>query len=134
MNNLDNMKETNDIGTLTKKEMEIMNVLWENETALTASEILEASINRTWKDKSLHLLITSILNKNLIVVDGFKKTDKNYARAFKPALSQYDYAWKKMTTEMDKEKRINLITTIINNLDEEEILVAKQSIDKRTTA
>lgn len=131
MNNLDSTKE---IGTLTKKELEIMNVLWKSETALTASEILEASINRTWKNKSLHLLITSILDKNLIIVDGFKKTDRNYARAFKPTLNQYDYAWQKMTTGMDKEKRINLITTIINNLDQEELLVAKQSIDKRTTA
>lgn len=29
MNNLDNMKETIEIGTLTKKELEMMNVLWE---------------------------------------------------------------------------------------------------------
>ena len=131
MDNLNNTKVTKEIGTLTKKETEIMNVLWNSKDALTATEILKASTDKTWKDKSLHLLITSILNKNLIVVDGFKKTDKNYARAFKPALSQYDYAWQKMTTGMDKEKKINLITTIINNLDEEEILAVKQSIDKR---
>ena len=51
------MKETIEIGTLTKKELEMMNVLWQSETALTASEILKASTNRTWKDKSLHILI-----------------------------------------------------------------------------
>lgn len=43
MNNLDNIKETKEIGTLTKKELEMMNVLWQSETALTASEILKAS-------------------------------------------------------------------------------------------
>lgn len=45
MNNLDNIKETKEIGTLTKKELEMMNVLWQSETALTASEILKASTN-----------------------------------------------------------------------------------------
>lgn len=59
MNNLDNMKETIEIGTLTKKEVEMMTVLWRSETALTASEILKASTDRTWKDKSLHILINS---------------------------------------------------------------------------
>lgn len=66
------MKETIEIGTLTKKELEMMNVLWGRETALTASEILKVSTDRTWKDKSLHLMINSLLQKNLIVVDGFK--------------------------------------------------------------
>lgn len=68
MNNLDNIKETKEIGTLTRKELEMMTVLWQSETALTASEILKASTNRTWKDKSLHILINSLLQKNLIVV------------------------------------------------------------------
>lgn len=72
------MKETIEIGTLTKKELEMMNVLWQSETALTASEILKASTNRTWKDKSLHILINSLLKKNLIVVDGFKKMEKEH--------------------------------------------------------
>lgn len=76
MNNLDNIKETKEIGTLTRKELEMMTVLWQSETALTASEILKASTNRTWKDKSLHILINSLLQKNLIVVDGFKKWRK----------------------------------------------------------
>ena len=43
MNNLDNIKETKEIGTLTKKELEMMTVLWGSDTALTASEILKAT-------------------------------------------------------------------------------------------
>lgn len=52
---------------LTKKEEEMMAVLWEqwehNQAALTALEILEASPNRTWKKNSLHLLINGLLKK-----------------------------------------------------------------------
>ena len=98
MNNLDNIKETKEIGTLTRKELEMMTVLWQSETALTASEILKASTNRTWKDKSLHILINSLLQKNLIVVDGFKRMEKVYARSFIPAISQTDYIWTHLTS------------------------------------
>lgn len=73
------MKETIEIGTLTKKELEMMDVLWRSDTALTASEILKASTDKTWKDKSLHILITSLFKKNLIEVAGFKKNSKMYA-------------------------------------------------------
>ena len=133
MNNLNIIKETKEIGTLTKKELEMMNVLWQSETALTASEILKASTNRTWKDKSLHILINSLLKKNLIVVDGFKKMEKVYARSFKPAISQTDYIWTHLThltSGLDKKKRRNLIEEIIKNFDQEELLIAKQIIDK----
>ena len=92
------MKETIEIGTLTKKELEMMDVLWGSETALTASEILKASTDKTWKDKSLHILINSLLQKNLIVVDGFKRMEKVYARSFIPAISQTDYIWIHLTS------------------------------------
>ena len=105
MNNLDNIKETKEIGTLTKKELEMMTVLWGSDTALTASEILKASTDKTWKDKSLHILINSLLKKNLIVVDGFKKMEKVYARSFNAAISQTDYIWKQLTTGLEKKKR-----------------------------
>ena len=124
------MKETIEIGTLTKKELEMMDVLWGSETALTASEILKASTDKTWKDKSLHILINSLLQKNLIVVDGFKRMEKVYARSFIPAISQTDYIWIHLTSGMDKKKRSDLIEEIIKNLDQEELLVAKQIIDK----
>lgn len=130
MNNLDNIKETKEIGTLTKKELEMMTVLWGSDTALTASEILKASTDKTWKDKSLHILINSLLKKNLIVVDGFKKMEKVYARLFKPAISQTDYIWTHLTSGLDKKKRRNLIEEIIKNFDQEELLIAKQIIDK----
>lgn len=126
---LDNIKETKEIGTLTKKELEMMTVLWGSDTALTASEILKASTDKTWKDKSLHILINSLLKKNLIVVDGFKKMEKVYARSFKPAISQTDYIWTHLTSGLDKKKRRNLIEEIIKNFDQEELLIAKQIIE-----
>ena len=71
---------------LTKSEMEIMEVLWDEGKALTTSEIIQRSKEKEkeWKDSSVHLLINSLLKKKVVTVAGFKKTTKNYARTFVP--------------------------------------------------
>ena len=40
---------------LTKSELAIMEVMWEQEEALTASEIIKASGDKDWKKDSLKL-------------------------------------------------------------------------------
>lgn len=72
---------------LTNSEREIMQVLWKSEKPLTASGIIAASPNKEWKNSSVHLLIKSLLDKDLVEVTGFEKTTKNYARTFKPTMS-----------------------------------------------
>ena len=69
---------------LTKSEREIMDVLWKQGEALTSSEIIEVSTNRSWGNTSIHLLLKSLLDKSVIEVDGFKRIAKNYARTFVP--------------------------------------------------
>ena len=69
---------------LTNSEREIMQVLWKSEKPLTASGIIAASPNKEWKNSSVHLLIKSLLDKDLVEVAGFEKTTKNYARTFVP--------------------------------------------------
>ncbi|MFR3345691.1 MAG: BlaI/MecI/CopY family transcriptional regulator [Anaerobutyricum sp.] len=69
---------------LTKSELAIMEVMWEQEEALTATEIIKASGDKEWKNSSVHLLVNALLEKKFIEVVGFKKTTKNYARTFKP--------------------------------------------------
>ena len=51
---------------LTKSEMEIMEVLWDEGKALTTSEIIQRSKEKEkeWKDSSVHLLIKSLMKKN----------------------------------------------------------------------
>ena len=65
---------------LTKSELAIMEVMWEQEEALTASEIIKASGDKEWKNSSIHLMVNALLEKGFLEVAGFKKTTKNYAR------------------------------------------------------
>lgn len=63
---------------LTKSEREIMDILWKQGEALTSSEIIEVSTNRSWGNTSIHLLLKSLLDKSVIEVDGLKRIAKNY--------------------------------------------------------
>ena len=67
------------IPKITNSEKQILEVLWDEEKPLTSSEIVGVSDDRTWKASSVHLLLNSLLNKDLVEVAGFKKTTKNYA-------------------------------------------------------
>ena len=90
---------------LTNSEREIMQVLWKSEKPLTASGIIAASPNKEWKNSSVHLLIKSLLDKDLVEVAGFEKTTKNYARTFKPTMSYEDYSIKFMLNKRRNRSR-----------------------------
>ena len=106
---------------LTKSEREIMDVLWKQGGALTSSEIIEVSTNRSWGNTSIHLLLKSLLDKSVIEVDGFKRTTKNYARTFKPSISQYDYFFQENFRGIPLEKRMKFIEAVIQDTSLEEL-------------
>lgn len=112
-------------GTITPSEYEVLEVMWNAGKELTASEIVEISKNKTWKSSSVHLLMASLLKKDLVEISGFKKTTKNFARAFKPSISKSDFI-------------INEALEFFNNdLDKfYDVLIKKSSDDvlKRTKA
>lgn len=77
--------------SLTKNEQEVMELLWTQDRALSRSEIIELSIERSWKKSTIHILLNSLLDKGAIIVDGFVKTGKNYGRTYSAAVTQEEY-------------------------------------------
>ena len=77
---------------LTGSEEQVLNLLWDKEEALSTSEILEYCTGRTWKDSYIHILINSLLEKDMIRIDGFKKIKKTYARTFRPNMTREEYS------------------------------------------
>ena len=122
---------------LTKSEMAIMEILWEEGKGLTATEIVNiAGEKKTWKDSSIHLLINKLLDgenialisdagmpgisdpgedliKGVIEVVGFRKTMKNYARTFFPVDSKQKYIVNQITDGMSEEERKKLYEYLI---------------------
>ncbi|MGN0477994.1 MAG: BlaI/MecI/CopY family transcriptional regulator [Hominenteromicrobium sp.] len=111
--------------TLTKSEHEIMNLLWHVDKPLTASEIVEQSTDRTWKDSYIHLLINSLLEKEMIRAEGFAKTTKNYARTFVASVSEEEYAVRQITGQkgMDADAVTSIVSALIDRAEEPALLI-----------
>lgn len=107
---------------LTNSEKQIMEVLWKSDVSLSSHDIILSSSDKTWKNSSVHLLLNSLLDKELIEVAGFEKRTKNYARVFKPTLSYVDYILTVLIKNSDKEKRAELLSKLIKQENDTELL------------
>jgi BlaI family penicillinase repressor len=76
---------------LTKSELEIMNVLWDAGRPLTRGEILELSVDKKWKDNSIHILLNRLLAKGAIAEGGFTRSGKSYGRLYETQITGEDY-------------------------------------------
>ena len=59
-----------------------MNLLWNVDRPLTATEIVNMTPERTWKKSYIHLLINSLIQKELIKSDSLVRTGRNFGRTF----------------------------------------------------
>lgn len=76
---------------LTKSEMEIMDVLWQDGGELSRSDFLARAEEKSWKDSSVHILLNGLLNKGAIREAGFVKRSKTYGRTFLPTMTREEY-------------------------------------------
>ena len=76
---------------LTKNEIEIMDVLWRENRALSRGEILSLSTEKTWMDSSVHILLNSMLKKGAIREDGFVRSGKVWGRLYAPNITMDAY-------------------------------------------
>lgn len=91
---------------LTPKELEIMELLWKVDRSLSRSEIIELSPNRSWQSSSIHILLNKLLEKNIIAIDGFVKTGKNYGRTYRPTITHEQFLIQQIhTTAKDKSAK-----------------------------
>lgn len=111
--------------TLTKSEHEIMNLLWHVDRPLTASEIIEQSTDKTWKDSYIHLLINSLLDKGMIRAEGFAKTTKNYARTFVAAVSEEAYAVQQIAGRkpLSTLSVVSIVSALVEQAEEPSALI-----------
>ena len=76
---------------LTKSELEIMNVIWGAGRPLTRGEILDLSVDKNWKDNSIHILLNRLLAKGALTESGFARSGKSYGRLYEATLTGEDY-------------------------------------------
>jgi len=76
---------------LTDKEVEVMVVLWDSSHPMTATEIIETSNNRTWKERSIYTILNTLIKKGAAILTSYKPTMTNAARAYAPAITSDEY-------------------------------------------
>ena len=87
---------------ITGKELEIMTVLWNSKTSLTATEIIEISPHRTWQETSIYSIMNNLIKKGAAILDTYKPTASKHARAYKPIITTEQYA---LSTLCNMEKK-----------------------------
>ena len=100
---------------LTKNELEIMDVLWFAGRPLSRGEILELSVEKSWKASSIHILLNSMLEKGIIKEAGFTKTGKTCGRLYAPTITCEEYHISVVKGTKTKPKLGKLLSALIKN-------------------
>ena len=102
---------------LTRSEMEIMDVLWESDKALSRADLLARSEEKTWKDSSVHILLNGLLQKGAIKEAGLVKRSKTYGRIFAPTLTREEYFASTIFSHRHKPEIVGLFEALLRRDD-----------------
>jgi len=111
---------------LTKSELEIMNVIWDAGRPLTRGEILDFSVDKNWKDNSIHILLNRLLAKGAVVEAGFARSGKSYGRLYQTAISAVDY-YARTLFSVEPERLAMLFDALLKSDNVTEELLAEFS-------
>lgn len=108
---------------LSKREEELMEMLWKIGRPMTTHEMTVEPWDRTWKDSYLKIMIRSLQEKGMIRVAGIKPHATIYARQFEPALSKEQYMARLIGSSVEKEKMPSVILALVKEtkMDEESL-------------
>ena len=82
------MKKKN---SLTVREEELLNILWEMNEPLTAGEMAQRLEPEGWNTVTLLKTVRTLTDRGFLNVAGLEKCTKSYARKFVPALTKEEY-------------------------------------------
>lgn len=102
---------------LTKSELEIMDVLWDEGEPLSRADFLERSEHKSWKDSSIHILLNGLLSKGAIREAGFVKRSKTYGRTFLPTLTREEYFATTIFSHRRQPQILGLMEALLNRED-----------------
>ena len=113
---------------LTSKENEIMNILWAEETPLSAQDICQRCNN--FSIYSVQQLLQKLLKSNYIYIVKISHINKSLARLFKAKISQEEYI--AFLLGSNKNNIYKTTSYLISNKSDKETLNKLQKlIDKR---
>ncbi len=97
---------------LTDKEEQILETMWREERPLTRSEIISLTVDRRWKESTIHVFLNRLLRKGSIRVCDIVKTSTNYGRTYEPTFSAEEYDMARLRNDFEN---VNPESSTISN-------------------
>ena len=114
---------------LTKSEMEIMDVLWDDGGALSRSDFLNRNDAKSWKDSSVHILLNGLLAKGAIREAGMVKRSKTFGRTFVPTMTREEYYASVVFSHRRQPDLVGLMTALLSRPEvDAQVLGALQAL------
>lgn len=103
---------------IKESEFKIMEVLWQQNRAMTVSEMV--NLCKETVDKKINyirLLVNALCDKGILKCVGSKRLTKNFAAIYEPALTKSEY-YIELLKPSEKEA-LQIIELLINNFDDD---------------
>ncbi len=115
---------------LTKRDMDVMNILWDSEEPKTAALIVKANPELTMN--TVQAVLRKLLKNNLIEVADIVYSGTVLTRSYKSMVTQEEFLLFKMTSEYQSlSKKVSKVSILSALLDtEEDPVQIKQDIEE----
>jgi predicted transcriptional regulator len=115
---------------LTKRDLDVMHVLWDSEEPKTAAMIVKARPDLTMN--TVQAVLRKLLNNNFIEVADIVYSGTVLSRSYRDAISQTEYTLQKMTCEYqslkNKPSKTSILKALLDAENDKEIV--KQDIEE----
>lgn len=103
---------------IKESELKIMEVLWQQNRAMTVSEMV--NLCKETVDKKINyirLLVNALCDKGILKCVGSKRLTKNFAAIYEPALTKAEY-YIELLKPSEKEA-LQIVELLISNFDDD---------------
>lgn len=117
------MKNKQTINTnLTKRDLDVMNILWDSDSPKTAALIVKAKPELTMN--TVQAVLRKLLKNNLIEVAEIVYSGTVLTRSYSPLISQEDFLIRKMTSEYkslsNKISKVSILSALLDTEEDKE--------------
>lgn len=100
------------LGKLTNRDLDILNILWNSDHSMTASEIVSSSSSNLTMNTA-QAVLRKLLKNNLIKVADIVYSGTVLSRSYTPTITSEEFAIEQLTSEYQKlQKGLSKISLI----------------------
>ena len=113
------MPKQHNVFNLTNREIDILNILWNNQEAMIASDIVKE--DDTLTINTVQATLRKLLKKNLIEVADIVYSGTVLCRSYRPSMDSKEFALQEFAVQFQKlDKNITASNLVATLLEQEE--------------